>query len=63
MAEKRFTLRIDNELLNKLYFIANYEDRSANGQIVMLIRKHIEAFEAQHGPIDQTTAKKNSDRQ
>ena len=62
MAEKRFTLRIEDELLQKLYFIADYEDRSANGQIVKLIRKQIEDFESEHGCINHIDVKEKSDR-
>lgn len=51
MATKTISLRIDQELLNKLHFIANYEARSANGQILVLIRQFITQFESEHGPI------------
>ena len=51
MASKCFSLRIDSEMLDKLHYIADYEGRSANGQIIVLIRKLIEEYEAEHGEI------------
>lgn len=50
--DKHLGLRIDSELHYKLHFIADYEGRSANGEVIYLIRKAIEAFEAQHGKIE-----------
>lgn len=35
----------------KLHYIAQYEGRSANGQVVALINKCIFEFEKEHGPI------------
>lgn len=51
MAIKSFSIRIDNEMLDKLHFIASYEARSANGQIIVLIRDCIEEFEKKNGEI------------
>lgn len=53
----RYTLRIPQELLDKLGYIADYEGRTKNKEIERLIKKHIESFEASHGPIhlDETT--------
>lgn len=51
MATKGFTIRLDSKMLDKLHYIADYEGRSANGQIVVLIRDLIEAYEAKHGEI------------
>ena len=55
MAIKSISVRIDSEMLDKLHFIADYEGRSANGQIVVLIRKLIEEYEAAHGEITFTS--------
>lgn len=52
MLRKAYTLRIDQEMLDKLHVIADYEGRSANGQVLVLIRDCIEAYEAKHGKID-----------
>lgn len=51
MAMKSFSIRIDGEMLDKLHFIASYEARSANGQIIILIRNCIEEFEKKNGEI------------
>lgn len=48
---KSFSIRIDGEMLDKLHFIASYEARSANGQIIILIRNCIEEFEKKNGEI------------
>ena len=46
MAIKSLSIRIDEALLDKLHVVANYEGRSANGQILVLIRKCVEEYEA-----------------
>ena len=48
----RVCLRIDSELHYKLHYISQYEGRSANGEVIYLIRKAIEDFEKQHGKIE-----------
>lgn len=50
---KKFTLRIDDELVSKLRYIAEYNARSANRELELLIRNHIAKFEEQHGKIEQ----------
>ena len=47
----RYTLRIPQELLDKLAYIASYEGRTKNKEIEQLIKKRIAEFEAAHGPI------------
>ena len=51
MATKSLSIRIDEEMLDKLHFIADYEGRSANSQTLVLIRDLIENYEAKHGEI------------
>ena len=51
MATKSLSIRIEEEMLDKLHVIADYEGRSANGQILVLIRDLIENYEAKHGQI------------
>ena len=53
MAIKSLSIRIDSEMLDKLHQVADYEGRSANSQILFLIRKCIEDFEKEHGKIDK----------
>ena len=52
MAIKSLSIRIDEEMLNKLHIVANYEGRSANSQILILIRDNIEEYENKHGKIE-----------
>lgn len=51
MATKSLSIRIDDDMLDKLHVIADYEGRSANSQIIVLIRDLIEQYEARHGEI------------
>ena len=52
MSIKSFAIRIEDELLDKLHYVADYEARSANGQVLILIRKSIDDFEKEHGKIN-----------
>ena len=38
-------------MLNKLHIVADYEARSANGQVIALIRESIEKYEKKYGEI------------
>ena len=49
---KSLSIRIEKELLHKLHYIANYEGRSANGQILVLIRDCIKSYEEKQGKIE-----------
>lgn len=51
MATKSLSIRINEEMLDKLHVIADYEGRSANSQILVLIRDLIERYEEKHGEI------------
>ena len=51
MAIKSLSIRIDEEMLNKLHVVADYEGRSANSEILILIRDAIEQYEEKHGKI------------
>ena len=48
---KHLGIEIDPVLHFKLHYISKYEGRSANGQILYLIRKCIKKFEAQKDQI------------
>ena len=50
-AIKNLSIRIDKELLDKLHYVADYEGRSANSEILILIRDAIEKYEEKHGEI------------
>lgn len=49
---KHLGIEIDPELHYKLHYISKYEGRSANGQILYLIRKCIREFEKTEGEIE-----------
>ena len=51
MAIKSLSIRIDEKMLDKLHVVADYEGRSANSQILILIRDAIENYEVKHGEI------------
>lgn len=51
MDKKSYSIRIAPIYLDKLFYIAEYEDRSKNREIVQLIKKRIEEFEKIHGEI------------
>ncbi len=57
MAIKSLSIRIEEEMLDKLHVLANYEGRSANSEILILIRDAVEAYEAKHGKIETKRGK------
>ena len=46
-----FAIRVERDLLDKFKYVAEYNARSANREIELLMRKHVESFEAERGPI------------
>lgn len=52
MPEKRFSLRIDEALLKKLAYIAEYNARSINGELQNLIKQYVNSFEKENGKIN-----------
>lgn len=54
MAIKSVSIRIEEEMLAKLGYVADYEGRSINSHILVLIRESIRKFEEQHGEISGT---------
>ena len=49
--EKHLGIRIDESLHFKLHYVAKFDGRSGNGEILYLIRQHIAAFEKKYGEI------------
>lgn len=49
---KHLGIEVDPELHYKLHYISKYEGRSANSQILYLIRQCIKEFEKENGKID-----------
>ncbi len=52
MAIKSVSIRIEEEMLDKIAYIAEYEGRSINSHVLVLIRENIKAFENQNGAIE-----------
>lgn len=52
MAIKSVSIRIEEEMLEKLGFVSDYEGRSVNSHILVLIRENIKKFEEEHGKIE-----------
>ena len=52
MAIKSVSIRIEEEMLNKIGYVADYEGRSVNSHVLVLIRENIKNFEEEHGSID-----------
>ena len=48
----RYTLRIPNEYLEKIRYIADENGRSANREIEMLVKKRIDEYESSNGEIE-----------
>lgn len=52
MAIKSVSIRIEEEMLRKIGYVADYEGRSVNSHILVLIRENIQKFENENGTID-----------
>ncbi len=52
MAVKSVSIRIEEEMLKKIGYVADFEGRSINSHVLVLIRDNIEAFEKEYGKIE-----------
>lgn len=52
MAVRSVSIRIEEEMLRKLSYVADYDGRSVNSYILVLIRTSIRKFEQEHGPAE-----------
>ena len=52
MAIKSVSIRIEEEMLDKIGYVADYEGRSVNSHVLVLIRENIKAFEEKNGAIE-----------
>ena len=50
-ANKHLGIEIDPELHSKIKYIAKYEGRSINGEILYLLKQYIKNFEKNEGEI------------
>lgn len=51
MSVKSVSIRMEEEMLKKLAYVADYEGRSVNSHVLVLIRQNIQSFEREHGAI------------
>ncbi len=51
MSVKGYKLRIEEEMLKKIRYVAGYEGRSINSHVLILIRNSIKEFEEQNEKI------------
>ncbi|MCQ5128971.1 Arc family DNA-binding protein [Butyricicoccus faecihominis] len=52
MNVKSVAIRFPQEMLNKISYVAEYEGRSINSHILVLVREDIAKFEEEHGKIE-----------
>lgn len=52
MSTKSVSLRVESTMLEKIGYVADYEGRSVNSHILVLIREDIKKFEEEHGKIE-----------
>lgn len=52
MDVKGVTIRISKEMLEKIGYVAEYEGRSVNSHVLVLVRENIAKFEKEHGIIE-----------
>ena len=52
MSIKSVSIRIEEDMLKKIAYVADYEGRSVNSHILVLIRESIKKFEAANGEIE-----------
>ncbi len=48
---KHLGIEIDKDLHYKLHYVAKYEGRSGNGQVLYVLNKYIREFEKENGEI------------
>ena len=48
---KSYSIRIDEELLDKLHYLAQREARSANRQVLQYIQNAVDVYETENGSI------------
>ena len=52
MAVKSVSIRIEEEMLKKIGYVADYEGRSINSHVLVLICENIRNFEEENGLIE-----------
>ena len=52
MAVKSVSIRFEEEMLEKLTHVADFEGRSVNSHVLVLVRESIAKYEELHGKIE-----------
>ena len=52
MAVKSVSIRIEEEMLERIGYVAEFEGRSVNSHVLVLIRESIDQFEKKYGKIE-----------
>ena len=47
----KFTIRVEDDTLKSFRYVAEYNARSANRELEVLMKRHIAKFENEHGAI------------
>lgn len=50
--QPKYTIRVDSKLLEKFRFVAEYNRRSGNRELELLMKMHVSEFEKNHGEIE-----------
>ena len=58
---KAYTLRLDNELMEKVRKIAEIEDRKISDQLTRIVREYVNNYEKQKGAISVGDISQNGD--
>ena len=53
LAQPKYTLRVSEILLAKARYVAEWNGRSLNREIELLLKSFVQTFEKQHGTIDK----------
>ena len=48
----KFTLRIERNLIKEFHYVAEYNARSANRELEVLMKRYVEEFKKLHGEIE-----------
>ena len=52
---EKYTLIIDRQLFRKFRYISDWEGRSANEELAVIVRRYIEIFESRHARLNFDT--------
>ncbi len=56
---EKYTLIVDRELFRKFRYISDWEGRSANKELAVIVRRYIEVFESRHARLNFDTEREH----